>query len=151
MEFGRKVKRVVILCLLAAVAVFLVLRCMSRPLQKMEIPITETEHLYMEAVDGASSTGAEVRVVNSTGQTFVYGSYYELHRLVDGAWYTMSYVTDRCDFTAEERFLEPGEHSWSYSWRTLYGRILPGTYRVAVSFYSPEEKRSYQLAAEFTV
>ena len=115
--------------------------------------VNDLPGVSMEAVEGTTTeTSVTIRMINDTEKTYTYGTEYDLQQLVDGTWYSMSYIIDNYSFTAVELFLEPGELEETINWGTFHGAMTSGTYRIVKDFYqNGDYTKPYWLAAEFTV
>ena len=117
--------------------------------------IVPVEGIRMEVVEGSvTSLAATVAYVNETESTYTYGEGFSLQKLVDGRWYTMSWINDNVAFIAIGYLLEPGRVEKEYSWKLMHGEMEPGEYRIVTDVFPNEDAPGSDpilLAAPFTI
>ena len=97
------------------------------------VPVKETrgtDNIIAFVVDHNEGKDITVKIKNLSDKNFIFGEYYSVQVLEDGAWYYVPTVSDYAvhDLAHE---LEPGASlAMTYS-LSPYGKLYPGHYRVA--------------------
>ena len=112
--------------------------------------ITPSDEIRMGIVEGSvTPLGVKVAYINESQRRYEYGEEFSLQKLVDGQWYTMSWINDNVGFLAVAYLLEPGRVEKEYSWRLMHGEIEPGQYRIVTSA-NPENDYDSNVFLEAT-
>lgn len=103
----------------------------------------------------ATSEDMELTVVNCGGETYDFGTYYNLEQYSydTGVWMPLDYRIDNAAWTTVAYPVMPGEQrTFSMDWAWLYGALPEGKYRIT-KYYFPESdpQTKLTLSAEFLV
>ena len=124
-----------------------------------EAPYTQeilpSDKVRMELVEGGvTPTSVKVVLINEDECVYTYGEEFYLHKLIDGQWYTMSWINDNVGFMAVGYLLEPGRVEKTYSWKFVHGEMDPGKYRIVTDVFpdgADPDVSSILLSVPFTV
>lgn len=94
--------------------------------------------LSISAIDGNI---VKVLLQNNSSDDFIYGTYYSLHKEIDGVWYILPNKLSNYGFTDIAMILANGESREEQCDLTMYGELQDGHYRI--------EKEG--LVAEFSI
>ncbi len=82
-----------------------------------------------------------ILIQNKSSEDFIYGTYYSLHKEIDGVWYVLPPKLSNYGFTDIAYVMPVGENREEQCDLTMYGELLEGHYRI--------EKEG--MVAEFSV
>lgn len=103
----------------------------------------------------ATETTIKVELLNTTDLEVNFGSDYDLQQLVDGKWYSLSYLIDNWAFTAEAYTLATNEpYELDVNWEVFHGSLSEGDYRfvkTVMDFRATGDYTNYYLATEFEI
>lgn len=99
----------------------------------------ETESKYIPTVlenvsisiSDISLTGATIIIKDTNKNPYTYGEWYKLEKQIDGKWYELETIIDNYGFN-EIGYLpdKNNEVKFVIDWKTLYGELPLGSYRV---------------------
>lgn len=103
----------------------------------------------------ATKTTISVEMLNTTDHEVNFGSDYDLQQLIDGRWYSLSYLIDNWGFTSEAYIMTKDEpFTWEENWETFHGSLSKGYYRYVktiMDFRGTGDYTTYYLATEFEI
>jgi hypothetical protein len=103
----------------------------------------------------ATNTSISVELLNTTDHNVNFGSDYDLQQLIDGRWYSLSYLIENWGFTSEAYIMTKDEpFTWEEDWETFHGSLSKGYYRylkTIMDFRDTGDYTNYYLATEFEI
>ena len=138
-------KTVISLCFVLLLAIVLS-GCSGRPFSKteaMERIKEDTDKdisLVISAFDNESCS-ADISVVNNSGRKINFGEDFYIQRKSGSRWKSVEFINGESAwntvmFTAESK----GELSWTIHWKSRYGVLGEGQYRIVKPYYSGSSK-----------
>lgn len=108
------------------------------------------EGMSMEVVQGTVyEDRSTIEIVNASGKEIYGGNQYDyrLQVYIDGVWYELE---GQAFPNTDEALLYDGTTTQGLNWRSRYGSLPAGSYRVVKAFF-PRPGKRFILAAEFSI
>lgn len=123
---------------------------MAKPIT--EVPVNTLENVTMKMYNYNDCEG-NIEITNRSGSEITTGEWYSIQRYEDGEWHRLDELIDVV-WTAIEYCIPDGETTeFPTNWKTRYGELPIGEYRIVKEAYLHLEERieTYYLATEFAL
>lgn len=117
-----------------------------------EVPVNTLENVTM-AMETYNSCEGDIEIANESGSEITTGEWYSLQRYDDGEWHRLDELIDGI-WKEVEYHIPNGETAvFPTNWKTWYGELPPGEYRIVKDVYLHLDNRiaTYYLAIEFEI
>ncbi len=120
-------------------------------------PITEVSVNTLENVTMTMKTynscEGDIEITNESGSEIGTGEWYSIQRYEDGEWHRMGELIDGIWKEVEYRIPNGETPVFPTNWKTWYGQLPSGQYRIVKEVYYHSEERidTYYLSTEFEI
>ena len=123
---------------------------MAKPITEVPVNTLENVTMTMETYDSCEE---DIKIVNQSGSELSTGEWYSIQRLEDGSWHRLDELIDGLWTDIEYRILDGETTELPTNWKTWYGDLPPGEYRIVKDVYLHLAGRieTYYLATEFEI
>ena len=126
----------------------------AEPTTVFEEEVNTVKGVSMELVE-VTPTSAKLTILNTTDMNIQYGADYDLQILLDGNWYSLSYIIDNAVFEAIGYMTQKNvPREVDIDWTIFHGVLEPGQYRIVkevMDFRGTGDYTEYNLAVEFMI
>ena len=133
------------LCFVLLLA-FVLSGCSDRPLldlkamERIEEDTDKDISLIISAFDNESCS-ADISVVNNSGRSIGFGEDFYIQRKSGSRWKSVEFINGESAWNAAMFIAESkGERSWTIHWKSRYGVLEEGQYRIVKPYYSGNSK-----------
>lgn len=110
-------------------------------------------NIFMNIKEGTlTPTSATIIIKDLSGKKNLFYNNYYICKKENNNWIPLEYITKNVTETLEPHFMnEDGILEIEAKWETVYGKLIPGKYKLVKYATSQEDGKEYAFSVDFTI